>query len=754
MVNQPQTHSIFSVTGVRYQQPGKGAILLVVDIGSGQAKGQSAVLRIPARLAGFTAFHRSQTLEVRGQTSCWKNRLTGELERQIQVLELHYIRPRGEAWIDFVANNPAMQGIGKARAKRIWDAFGEDVFEVLAKSNFDALTQAVPELGPERIHRLLDAWKEVGQERLVEWLDRHRLPRNLCVALTRAYHGQDDALALLEADPYRLLAFGSGWKPVDDIALSRFGISKQDPRRLHASVVEALMREYQAGSTAMHASTLENALTEILRAGRDAAAQGLNEVYQNGGFVAVGADLFQLRGAHIMERMIATDLARRAALSRQCNFDLGRDDVLNEYELRKGSFKLTKAQRQAVLTAASHPLSVIIGGAGTGKTACLEALHWLVEREQGGRGGILQMALAGRAAKRMKDATKREAMTIAGFLHTVTDERLAKVTHVVIDEASMLDVPSFYAVLKRLNGKTRLVLVGDDFQLPPVGSGKILQVLSNRNGLSITVLDQVWRQQAGNAILNIATAVREGSLIDLPTFNGIEEGVSLIAPGVDVAQTVRDIFSQLNGADVSSDLCILAARRQTCGAINAAVHTAFFSRGGSVIGREGDTGFRVGDRFVCNVNHWDIDLMNGSLGRIIRPALANEIDEARIAREESDSHFEDKNEYDTPLVLVDLDGRQRLLGESQIRDCSWGYALTCHRAQGSDFERVVVVLDDYCDRSWLYTAITRGRKQVVLIGTMQQLERACRTSPRVDERVVALPVLLDKMEASDVVGNA
>jgi exodeoxyribonuclease V alpha subunit len=266
--------------------------------------------------------------------------------------------------------------------------------------------------------------------------------------------------------------------------------------------------------------------------------------------------------------------------------------------------------------------------------------------------------------------------------------------------------------------------------------------------MTATVLDRVWRQEDGNSIRTVATSVRNGEIPSLPAFSGIHDGVSIIDPGNDVSETARQIFEQLGGVEPDNDICVIAPRRRAgfgnAQAINVAVHKAHFSGGTPVIGRIGDTGFCVGDRFVCDVNHWDVDLMNGSLGRIARMAT---MDESEAVRE--DRRQRGLSDIGTPLAFVEVDGETRLLDDLHLRDCSWGYALTCHRAQGSDFGRVIVVLDDRVDRSWLYTAITRGRRQVVVIGTSAQFRRVIETMPKVDERRVALDVLLNRVMAGN-----
>ncbi len=757
MVSGPRADGAFRIRRLRFQDANSGgAIVSCFRLDAEGRARDRVVLRIPGSVAGKgRSFHPGQTIHAKGRLECWRDPRTGSDQQQLAVSEWHEVRPRGSAWIDFVAGSPAFPGLGRASAERIWNRLGPEIYDLLEARDPDRIRNAVPGLTAEHARLLIAGWADCGQERLVTWLDTHRVPRRLCIALLKAYRDQDGAVERLDADPYRLLAFGLSWDRVDEIAREGFTIADDDHRRLHAAVVECLMREYRKGHTATPSSVLSDAVAATLRIGNAAAEEALKLVFFDGGFVRAGPDLFQLRGVHAMENAIADDVARRSAAGMQPSLDFGIDEAICEYEASSASgMQLTDEQRQAVRSGVTLPFSIVVGGAGTGKTACLAALHHVVDKLNGRPGGVLQMALAGRASKRMREATGRDAVTIAGFLHTMKEEGLAGVTHVVIDEASMLDVPGFHAVLRRLKGRASIVLVGDDFQLPPIGGGKILHLLAHRRDIPVTVLNRVWRQEDGNSIRTVATTVRAGAVPDIPTYEGLGEGVSLAAPGLDPVQTVRAIFADLDGTAQDSDVTVMTPRRRAGPGnalqINQAIHDSYFKHGAAVVGREHgsiDTGFCIGDRFVCDVNHWHVDLMNGSLGRIVRMLTSDEVDAEVSGRSE-------KMPRDgLPLALVDVDGEIRSLDDMHLLDCSWGYALTCHRAQGSDFSRVVVVLDEHVDRSWLYTAATRGRLQVVLVGTRDLVRRACSTPPRVDARRVGLAALLDKHMSHRVEGG-
>lgn len=723
----PAIEALVRVTRVRFQDPRSHAAVLVTDeLDSDGKRCKRQVLRIPGHLA-IQRFYPAQTLKVVGQQRTWVNPRTGEQELQLAVIEWEEVRPRGAAWIDMVAGNPAFQGIGKQLATKIWSKLGSATLEALESEKPDALLEAVPELGASRASMMVEAWRGCGNDKLLRWLDQHHVPRKAAARLLQAYANQASVIELIDRDPYRLMAFGISYKGADKLATSSFGVGPSDPRRLHAAVVCCLHQAYRHGHTALRRAELIERLSKQLNFSAELGEQALAGLYQDGGFVRPFPDLYQLRGVYLMEVEIASDLCRRLDQGRQRRLDM---PVEND---PRSELRLTPAQQTAVAMAANENFSLILGGAGTGKTACLKELHRLVAADVGRPDAIIQMAVAGKAAKQMKEATGRDAVTVAGFLHVLEDERIANATHTVIDEASMLDVPSFYAILKRLKGRTKLVLVGDPFQLPPIGAGKVLHVLAGRADINSTTLGTVFRQGEGSSIRGAAASIRKGQTLTLGSYAGQSEGIFLLNPEKSVGDAVISAVRQLHEVGDVSNFSVLTATRQgrETSALEMNSRIQALLNGNGAGGKEGiaDTGFAVGDRLVCDVNFWDLDLMNGSLGVITKAIGAEAIHDAALGR---------------PLAEVNVDGLTKTLHELHLRHCSWGYALTCHRAQGSDFEVVIVPLDGLVDRSWLYTAVTRARRLVVLVGAQSDLQRIIDTEPRVDARVIALPRHLEE----------
>lgn len=739
MVASATVRGTFRVIRVRHQDPrSKAAILVAERIDEFENRERRQVLQLPGHLA-HVATYVAQTFRVAGKATRWCNPHTGKWEEQISVIELEEVRPNGEIWIDVVANNPAFVGVGRKLAAKLWQALGCDVMRHLDSGDVNVIMDAVPELGETRVQTMIEAWRACGHEELVRWLEQRQLPRRVAHKLISAYGGQSRIIELLERDPFRLMAFGIDFEVVDEIAQRSFEVESHDPRRLHAAVVHCVNRAYSLGHTAVDHATLIRALNRLAGFAPDTSEQALSGLYHDGGFVRPFPKIYQLRGAFLMEREIAHDLLRRRVGTAQHRLDFDRAAAIKKIEQQEGGFKLSDQQRKAVLTAADEPVSLILGGAGTGKTACLRALHNIVEAETGRRDAILQMAVAGKAAKRLKEATGRDAVTIAGFLHVVDEDRIAKATHTIIDEASMLDVPSFNHILRRLRGRTQLVLVGDPSQLPPIGAGKVLDVLAERPDLPITTLGQVFRQGDRSSIRTVASAVRDGRLIDIDPFDGRAEGVSIHESDDDARAAVIDVVRALSIKGGLDDFCALTSTRhgpdKSSMAINRSLQRFLNPGGASIMMGGTDTGFAVGDRLVCDENFWSLGLMNGSTGTILRVLSDDEagaVSSHRIGDPKSDG-------WGRPIVEIEADQESIVLHEYHLRRCSWGYALTCHRAQGSDFDTAIICLDDKIDRSWLYTAITRARRQAILIGSIAMLEKAILRPPRVDSRVIALP---------------
>ena len=367
--------------------------------------------------------------------------------------------------------------------------------------------------------------------------------------------------------------------------------------------------------------------------------------------------------------------------------------IYAEFKRRTG-LDLNLSQKEAVRLSVSSPLVCIKGGAGVGKTATLCAVH--VAAEMLGFGGVIQMALSGRASKRMAEATGRRAYTIAGFLQGIDTGqiRLEGEYLLVVDEASMLDLTHCYRIMRRMPAGTKLLLVGDDAQLPPIGFGLTFHALANHPDIPTVELTEIHRQAAATGIPQASIAIRNGKIPDLARYTGLADGVSFIeATSDEITDRIMDVVNDLGGVGTCQIIGAVKGGPAGVRTINDLFHNLIAT------GRAQLHGFAEGEPVIWTTNDYNRDLFNGSLGKVV------------TAREG---------------LVVDFDGTEHSFDEADVKEMGHAYAITTHKSQGSQFERVIVPVfkSRILDRTLLYTAITRAERQVVLIGDRNAYERA------------------------------
>lgn len=665
-------------------------------------------------------------------------------EWQIEPSKLALTLPSGEHIIALMADNPDFQGIGRVKARRLWEVFREQLYELLDQGDVEALATVLTE---DSARQVIAAWRQHGDTRTLQWLHTHGID----VAIGRkvvAFFGAE-APDKIEADPYRLLSFCATWRQVDALAREEFGIEEQDPRRLQGAVEEALYRLFDAGHTCARLSMLAGRLRAILRfpgglsSWEDLAADVLAQGFSNGSYV-IGTDHdIHPVGPLAMETTVARAVADRlhSVGEAQLLTDADVEACIGAYQRSEG-IELNSEQRLAIRTAAANAFTIITGGAGVGKTTVLKGLYQVYD-QAGVR--IFQMALAGRAAKRMHEATGRAASTIAGFLRNTTAEDLAEPSVVVVDEASMCDIITMYRLCELLPPHVRLVLVGDPNQLMPVGPGLVLHALAQTPGVPAVELTVVKRY--GGKIAEAAQAIRSGVFPDLPkdetapiAFIPCSLPASKGAEGQAsaIAEAVFRLYEQGPG-----ETQILSARRSGAGGIielNALCQKRIAGDAAPLMAWSEDhqslarTGFRLGDLLLCTRNLWEYGLQNGSLGQLIQID-----DPPRLLTTDSGEPIG----HAIGWATWD-DGERRPIFEPMLDDLELGYAITVHKAQGSQWPRIIVPITGsrLLDRTLIYTAITRAQKQVLLVGDGEALRRAVEGLPRSHERHVALGSLL------------
>lgn len=650
-------------------------------------------------------------------------------EWQLEALSGLLLRPSGEHIVAFIANNPAFVGIGHVKARKLWETFGDSLFELFDSGDAASLTAI---LSPDSASQAVKAWAEHGDGRTLQWLQAHGFSVVMGRKVLEFY--ATETIEKLEEDPYRLLSFCATWAQVDKLALDHFSMDECDPRRLQGAVEEALYRVFDEGHTRIPMPTLLSRMAKVLDGpGRKMACAGLANGLSNGSFIIGANGNAHPIGAWIMEATVARAMLARLIVSN--NLPLLRpahvDAVVAAYEAGEGII-LNDEQRLAIHTAAANSLALIVGGAGVGKTTVLKALYKVYDETQT---RIFQVALAGRAAKRMLEATGRPASTLASFFKTANEDDLAGRCVLVIDEASMVDIITMSRLCEMLPSHVRIVLAGDTGQLMPVGPGLVLHALARVTNIPKVELKVVKRY--GGDIALAARAARDGIWPELT--NDSSAAISFLpCAQAAIAELVVELYAedaentqiltpQRNSADGTKAINALCQKRFTRGGPPLVVYIDKFE---SMAG----TGFYLGDKLLCTRNLWSLGLQNGSLGRLI------EIEDTprRLTTSEGIEIG-----HAIGWVLWD-DGERRPIFESMLDDLELGNAVTVHKAQGSQWPRVIVVLTGcrLLDRTLIYTAMTRAQNQVILIGDPVAARRAVEGNPRANMRMIGLESLL------------
>jgi exodeoxyribonuclease V alpha subunit len=661
-------------------------------------------------------------------------------EKQIEATELWLVKPSGSQIVQWLATHKEVVGIGAVKAQRLWDVFGEELYKALDRGEAEPLLRVIR--NPDVVANLLAVWARDGDAKTLRWMQQHRIPLDLSRKVLR-FHSTA-AVEKMQEDPYRLLSFSAAWTLaawtlVDEIARAQLRVAPDDPRRLRAAVEQVLYTEMDNGHTTVSKMAARAPLVRLL--GNAALAQqALGVALKNRSIVEVG-DTYYSAGAWIMERTVAEFIHQRVAASYQpALFDYNLDELISAYEREeavesgRSDFWLNEAQRTAVKRSFEQAFSVITGGAGVGKTTVLKALYRLLDTTGLPR---FQMALSGRAAKRMQEATGESAYTIAAFLSRVTTEQLGDTPVIVIDEASMVDLPTMYRLVRKLPEHCRMILVGDPFQLPPIGAGLVLHCLTDLPVLPLSELTIVRRQSADSAIPRFAAAIRTGIWPDKLRSDPNGEVAVIPCEPHRLINTVLALYdidrenTQLLSATRANPFAGFEPISRAC----SQRYTA--GRGAPPLSLHGEpTGYYEGDLLLYTRNDWQRDLQNGLLGRLV------EVFDTPHEVSVDDS----KAEFVEALGWVDWEGRLTPLLASDVEWIDYGYAISVHKAQGSQFKRVImpVTRSRLLDRTLLYTAITRAQKQVILVGDVAAMRQAAQDRPIAHRRRVALPAMLDR----------
>jgi exodeoxyribonuclease V alpha subunit len=609
-----------------------------------------------------------------------------------------------------------IKGIGPVMAKRLVGKFGTDTLEVI-EHHTERLAE-VEGIGSKRIEMIKAAWQEQKEVRdVMLFLQSHDVSSAYAAKIYRQY-GRE-SIAVVKDNPYRLASdiFGVGFRTADTIA-AKLGMPKDSPLRAEAGVLYVLQQLAGEGHVYYPHDGLTDECLKILDISAGIIANAITALSAEKKIVTEGTSVY-LAELYAAERGVAEYLTSVSRAPRRL-FTTERDSAVGSVQ-RDLKITLATNQTEAVQASLDAKVLVITGGPGTGKTTIIRAILRLY-KTAGRR--VLLAAPTGRAAKRMTEATGHEAKTIHRLLEfspknnggfRKNEENPLEADLLVIDETSMVDTLLMHHLLRAVPKETTLILVGDVDQLPSVGAGNVLRDVIESGCVPCVRLNEIFRQSRESLIVVNAHRINQG---ELPVTGAAREGHQdfYFIPQEDpekVLTTVLDLCSEKVpakfGFDPFNDIQVLTPmHRGVVGAsnLNAELQRRLNSSSDELV--RGGRVFRAGDKVMQLRNNYDKDVYNGDIGRI-----------AAINREEHE-------------MVVDFDGRPVAYDFVDLDEIMLAYALSVHKSQGSEYPAVImpVLTQHYLllQRNLLYTAVTRGKKLVILIGTKKALAIAIRNN--------------------------
>jgi len=602
-----------------------------------------------------------------------------------------------------------IRGIGKVNADKIVAKFGSETLHVIEHAPLRLLE--VEGVGRKRCGMIRDSWKRLrGVRDVMIFLQSHGVGMGQATRIYRAYG--DQAIAIVKNNPYRLCrdVFGFGFITADAIAM-KLGIAKDAPERAREGLLHHLQTMQDEGHCFCEESALLLSAQGFLDISVEKLTEALSALVEQRRLVRDGQRIY-LRELYDAE----CNVARRLLAIAECPLPFKGIDADRALAWAEAKMRLVLAggQRRAIAAGVGNKASVITGGPGVGKTTIIRAL---VEIFGVRRLNILLSAPTGRAAKRMAEATGREAVTIHRLLKYLPQKRAF--THdennpidadvLIVDESSMIDIVLMDQLLRALPDKIILILVGDTDQLPSVGPGNVLRDIISSGAIPCTRLDTIFRQDTRGMIVRNAHHINNGEEME----GGGSDFFFIETPEPDrIVSRVCDLVTTRIPSKFHippQDIQVLTPmRRNQLGAdnLNVVLQNAINPVGPSL--RRGLTVFRRGDRVMQMRNNYDKEVFNGDVG------FVRDID----AEEET--------------LRVDFDGKAVEYGRGELDELVLAYASTVHKSQGSEYPAVVMVIATQhyklLQRNLLYTAVTRGRKLVCIVGTHKAAAIATRNN--------------------------
>jgi len=670
----------------------------------------------PVTIVGnLLALAPGEVLEMKG---AWETH--PKFGRQFKILSHRTVRPASVKGIKKYLGSGLIKGIGKEMAARIVEKFGEETLEVIDERIEELAT--VEGIGRKRVEMIKNAWADQKEIRAIMiFLQEHGVGLSHATKIFKRY-GQR-SIAVVTQNPYRLATdiTGIGFQTADRIA-TQLGFEKNSPLRAEAGTLYVLNRLAEEGNVYYPYDLLTEKCREVLEVDRETVIRGFGAIALDGKIVVEdlnkGMDEFEpnrkavyLKRFHVSETGIVRHFSRLISSKKSVrNMD---SDKAIDWVQKKVGLQLAPRQVNAVKMAVSDKVLVITGGPGTGKTTIIHAVL-RIYRAVGAK--IFLAAPTGRASKRMTEATGQSASTIHRLLEYSwqkggfqrNEDRPIEGDVIILDEVSMIDTSLMYHLLKAVPSGATLIMVGDSNQLPSVGPGNVLRDVIRSGSIPVIELNEVFRQARESLIIMSAHRINRGLVprIDdsgenLGDFYFIEQEEPDQVLQIIIELVCKRIPQRFN-MDPMKDIQVLSPMHKGLVGtenLNLKLQNRLNPSKKEIV--RGDRRFRLNDKVMQIRNNYEKEVFNGDIG------LIKTIDE------------------ENQELVVTYDDKPVLYDYLELDEIVLAYAISVHKSQGSEYQAVVIpILPQHyllLQRNLIYTAVTRGKRLVVIVGSKRAL---------------------------------
>lgn len=657
-----------------------------------------------------------QLLEIEGE---WVKH--PKFGQQFKATTYKTVAPTEISGIEKFLASGAINGIGPAMAKKIVAEFGEKTLEIIAKSPNELLK--VPGIGKKTAEKISTSYLEQSElTEIMVWLENHGISNTYAGKIFAKYGSF--AIDIMEKDIYRLFQDieGIGFLTADKLAFN-LGIQRDDKRRIISGIDYALIQLCNNGHCCIPEMALVDKTAKILQVNNQIIFTILKERIDNGSLnteVVGGETLIYPPYLYYAEKKVALRLLQL----QQATEPLSEDNLslfIKVWE-KDNQIQLAQKQKEAIKACLHHGVLVLTGGPGTGKTTVIKGILSIL-KAQGLK--IRLAAPTGRAAKRLSETTGQKALTIhrlleannlaqddnlqLGFSKDIDDQLDADV--IILDEVSMVDIVLMHHFLNAVPDGCRIILVGDTDQLPAVGPGSVLKDIIRSQKIPAIRLDEIFRQAQTSMIIQNAHIINAGRLPDLRkqysdfVFYELNDDTSITQKILDLC--TKDLPHE--GFDVLKDVQVLSPmHRFLCGVenLNLMLQEQLNPKKNQDELKYSSQIFRVGDKVMHIRNNYQKNVFNGDIGFI--------------------------QDINNEKLTVDYFDHIVTYEKNELNELTLAYASSVHKSQGSEYKVVIIPLSTshyiMLQRNLLYTAITRAKQKVIIIGSKKALMTAIQSN--------------------------